>query len=158
MASAWGSAWNVYWGVSWGDPDVAPIVPPVEPSSDVIPTGAGSGMSSRIDYEEREKIAAEVRELYEQVYRDKDRVPSEAVEEAVEVVEDLTASGSEEIPAPYQIDWIRLTEDQVILLEFRLRLYELSEYLDELDVIETMRIMEQHQAEIILTVMELEDA
>ena len=123
MADVWGGAWGTSWGVSWGA--VAAVIPPT-PLPDTS-THGGIGVTRPVDYEERRRIADEVRALYAEIY-DRRELPSEA--EAVEEVAALVATwapvSAPDLPPPAVIDWAGMIDDAEFILRLTERLSALQ--------------------------------
>ena len=127
MADAWGGAFGSAWGGSWGS-GAAPTPTP-EPEAEVttgVRGGFGGrdvrveqygrdGLTARVDFEKRTEIAAEVRALYAELYRAKP--DPETADEAAALVSAYAPVSAPDFPAPDQIDWQALAEEQAKVAE-----------------------------------------
>jgi len=127
VADSWNGSWGLSWSNSWGA-SAAPV--PTPESEAEVTTGVRGGfggrdvrreqygrdgLTARVDFEKRTEIAAEVRALYAELYRA--RPDAETADEAAALVSAYAPVSAPDLPAPEQIDWQALAEEQAKVAE-----------------------------------------
>jgi hypothetical protein len=93
------------------------------------------GRGGRVDFDERRKIADQLRDLYREVYAKTEQQPaSEAAEEAAALVSEYAPAKGPDLPPPQTVDWALIAQEgAAAVADFRAALIRIQEMLAEQD-------------------------